>query len=903
MIGKTLAHYEITALLGEGGMGAVYRATDTKLGREVALKVLTGLVDHGSERLARFRQEARTIAALNHPNIVTLFAVEEADGVPFLTMELIDGERLTSRVSDDGLALDELLRIAIPIADAVSTAHRQGITHRDLKPDNVMIDGTGRVKVLDFGLAKLLQDNGAPDDATRTIAVHKTAEGRILGTAAYMSPEQAEGKAVDARSDVFSLGIVLYEMATGRKPFEGETAISTISSIVKEQPKSVLELNRGLPRHLGRILDRCLAKDPDRRYQSALELRNELEVLDRESKSGELEMWVPSSATGRARTKKSGVPVVVFVAALALVVAGTFLGTRTLVDGGSAGARELMIERVESLTSQGNQASYPSLAPSGDLFVYQAMDGDDTDIFLQRVGGQRPINLTADHDGADRRPAVSPDGQRVVFESERSGGGIYVMGTTGESVRRVVDRGHDPAWSPDGTRIVYTTSYWTDPSGRNTEGVLWAVDVDGGAPRRITDPSMDAVQPDWSPDGRRIVFWSVGSPSGRRDVWSIGADGEGLVRLTDDEPLDYSPRFGPDGGSVWFVSNRTGTYNLWRLDVDARTNQPIGEPVPQTMPNDELARIDVKADRVVFAAPNHGGQAVRIDLPTRPGEPGTIRPLTRGTLFVQRPVLSPDGTRIAFNTPVGAGFQDIYLVDADGSDRRRLTEDPFRDRGVAWHPDGERLIFYTDRSGTYEIWTMRVDGSDARQISDIAERDIDSPWYPRVSADGSLVATMNESGTTIWDLDPDTGKLTAPRTPSPPDGMTFFSSAGWHPTRPMLLGWTGTLLEVDQAGLWSYDVVRDEWTRLVERIVTGWPSLSFSADGASVFALARDDHAVVQFDLSDVPLADLYDPRVRVIIESFSGFGISASSDGRWLMAGERTWASEIWGATLVTDD
>ncbi|HKK69719.1 MAG TPA: protein kinase, partial [Candidatus Krumholzibacteria bacterium] len=739
------------------------------------------------------------------------------------------------------------------------------------------------------------------DDATRTIAVHETAEGRILGTAAYMSPEQAEGKPVDPRSDVFSLGILLYEMATGRKPFDGETAISTISSIVKEQPRSALEVNRGLPRHLGRMLDRCLAKDPDRRYQSAIELRNELELLDQESKSGELEMWVPSSATGESRAARRGVPLAAFGAALLAVAVAAFFATRAFTGSGVAGD-DVAVTHVEPLTLQGNVASYPSLSPSGDLFAYQAVDGGDLDIFLQRIGGQRPINLTADHDGLDRRPAISPDGERIVFESSRGGGGIHVMGTTGESVRRVVENGHDPAWSPDGTRIVYTTSLWSDPAGRNTEGVLWIVEIDGGTPRVLTDASMDAVQPDWSPDGRRVVFWSVGSPSGRRDLWSIGVDGTGLVRLTDDEPLDYSPRFGPDGRSVWFVSNRTGTYNLWRLSVDPRTGAPTGVPAAVTMPNDELSRIDVKADRIVFAAPDNDGQAVRIDLPARADALGTVRPLTRGTLFVQRPRLSPDGTRVVFFTPVGTGFQDIYVVDGDGSDLRRLTEDPLRDRGVSWHPDGERLVFYTDRSGSYEIWTMRADGSDARMISDIAERGLDSPWYPRISADGTLIATVNEAGVTIWDLDPATGMMTAPRVPRHPSGLTFFSAADWHPRRSLLLGWIGEAIE-SSASIWIYDLDDEAWTELVIAAgARGWQSMDFSPDGETVY-VQRPDDAIVAVDLADAPLPDLFDPRARVVAEDIPAFGIDVAPDGRWLLTGTRQQASEIWGATLATGD
>ena len=248
MIGQALAHYEIVRLLGKGGMGEVYVAEDTKLGRRVALKVLPEETAADPDRRARFQREARAVAALNHPNIVTLHSVEEADGVHFITMELIEGKTLGELIPRKGFTPDRLLEIAIPLADAVSSAHRAGITHRDLKPDNIMVDDRGRLRVLDFGLAKL-HDPEDPDDGETQAptAVVETGEGKILGTVAYMSPEQAEGKAVDPRSDVFSLGTILYEMATGERPFRGETSMSTIGAILKDEPASVTDHNPSLP--------------------------------------------------------------------------------------------------------------------------------------------------------------------------------------------------------------------------------------------------------------------------------------------------------------------------------------------------------------------------------------------------------------------------------------------------------------------------------------------------------------------------------------------------------------------------------------------------------------------------------------------------------------------------------
>jgi serine/threonine protein kinase len=275
--GQQLLHYRLIEKIGKGGMGEVYVARDSKLNRNVALKVLPSEMAADADRRARFKREAQAVAALNHPNIVTIFSVEEDDGVHFITMERVQGKTLTELLPRGGFALNKLLEIAIPLADAVSNAHRAGITHRDLKPDNVMIDRESRLRVLDFGLAKLSessQGDGAATQLPTKTAV--TEEGKILGTVAYMSPEQAEGKTVDARTDVFSLGTMLYELATGQRPFQGETSMSTISSILKDDPKSITELNESLPRQLGRIIRRCLAKDPDRRYQTTLDLRNEL---------------------------------------------------------------------------------------------------------------------------------------------------------------------------------------------------------------------------------------------------------------------------------------------------------------------------------------------------------------------------------------------------------------------------------------------------------------------------------------------------------------------------------------------------------------------------------------------------------------------------------------------------
>jgi len=302
MIGKTLLHYEITEKLGEGGMGEVYRARDTKLGREIAVKILPEDMYRDPERRKRFEQEARVIAALNHPNIVTIHSVEELEDRPFLTMELVKGKTLRDEITEGGTSLAMFFSVAVPLVDAVCSAHAQGITHRDLKPANVMLSEEGRLKVLDFGLAKLYQEAQESEDA-KTIGLDiDTQDGRILGTVSYMSPEQVEGKTLDGRSDIFSLGVLFYEMLTGRRPFAGDSNASTISAILRDTPPPVTEIKQTLPHHLGRIIRRCLAKDPNRRYQSAVDLRNDMQELADEVDSGDVEVDASASSGASVST-------------------------------------------------------------------------------------------------------------------------------------------------------------------------------------------------------------------------------------------------------------------------------------------------------------------------------------------------------------------------------------------------------------------------------------------------------------------------------------------------------------------------------------------------------------------------------------------------------------------------
>jgi protein kinase-like protein/WD40 repeat protein len=374
-----------------------------------------GRVRRRSDRAARFESEARAIAALNHPNIVTVHSVETLDGLPVLTMELVEGRTLADLIPKQGLALDKFLQIAVPLADAISAAHEKGITHRDLKPTNVMVTPEGRVKVLDFGLAKLRGDTTAAQlagDPTREL----TTAGHIVGTVAYMPPEQAEARAVDDRSDIFSLGIVLYEMATGQRPFKGDANVSVLASIVRDTPRPIADVRPDLPSDLVKIVRKALAKDPERRYQSAKDLRNDLDIVREDAASGELALPAQAAPTRGNRAARVWFAAAAVLGALATAV---FLRTR-LAEPHSGASVEATFTQ---LTFQPGMERFPSLSPDGKWIVYSAAGEGDEDIYLQSVGGQNAIDLTKDSRASDTQPVFSPDGERIAFRSEREGAG------------------------------------------------------------------------------------------------------------------------------------------------------------------------------------------------------------------------------------------------------------------------------------------------------------------------------------------------------------------------------------------------------------------------------------------------------------------------------------------------
>jgi len=804
MIGTTLQHYRIVGKLGAGGMGEVYAAEDTKLQRRVALKLLPPEMAGDPERLQRFQREARAIAALNHPNVVTIYSVEEADGVQFLTMELVEGKTLGDIIPEGGLPLEELLRLAVPLVDAVAAAHQHGIVHRDLKPANVMLATDGRLKVLDFGLAKLKPEVATTETtelATQTLTRHHT----IVGTAAYMSPEQAEGRPVDQRSDIFSLGVVLYEMACGRRPFAGDSAVSLISAIIKDTPRPLSEVKRDVPPALERIVTKALAKDPALRYQRALELLNDLQEVQQQTAAGQIVRGVVRAVARSRWTRR-----LALAAGLVAIVAAAGWYLVAGRDGASRRTQSVALRfRTDRLSAHSGVEQFPSLLPDGKWVLYSGEETGNRDIYLLSTSGQNPINLTKDSPADDDEPAASPDGERIAFRSSRDGGGIFVMGRTGEGVRRVTPPGvsaaYNPTWSPDGTEIAYATED-VQLTPLNWEGRtgLWVVNVSTGTQRSLEIDN--GVQASWSPHAHRIAYIARPRRTGAEteaskaatrvlDLWTVPARGGEPVQVTSDAAADWSPAWSPDGRYLYFVSDRGGSMNLWRVAIDEISGKTLGAPHPVTTPAQFVAHPSVSGDGrlIAYCAKMETGNIQRITLDpvtaTVQSEPTQV---TTGSQAWANPDVTADGEWVVAytrETPEG----DLYVMRSDGTGRpRQLTTEPdFVDRVPRWSPDKTWIAFFSTRQGPTELWKIRFDGSGRQQMAPYGGIAVWSPEGTQLAASTRGPNKGEERITYLLDPARSHQAQTPAALPRPQEALRRFIAQDWSPDGARLVGQLG----------------------------------------------------------------------------------------------------------------
>ncbi len=865
LVGKEIDTYRIEKLLGAGGMGEVYLARDSKLDRMVALKILPWHLVADADRLSRFQREARALSSLNHPNLVTIYEVGEADGLHFIAMELVEGNTLSSL--REKLTLKELLSIVAQVAEALGAAHQAGTIHRDIKPDNVMVRPDGYAKVLDFGLVKLTEVEPVSGEAGNTQL------GVAMGTLAYMSPEQAAGEAVDHRTDIWSLGVVLYELATGRKPFTGETRQATINAILSTQPNSVINTNPTLPPDLDRILNKALDKDRDLRYQTASDFRADLRRLLREIDSSASASGARLGAVQHfVRRRWLWATAACALVLATVVVAWLFFFTRTK----AAGPDWSRAARVQ-LTNQHGTEFFPSLTPDGKSFIYASKVNGNYDLFEQRVGGKNATPLTPNTPSNEMSPAFSPNGDRIAFRSTREPAGVYVMEASGENVRLVVPGCFHPSWSPDGKEIVCSTAGHDEaPTTRNTwPSALWIANVETGEKRFLCE--NDAMQPSWSPNGQRVAFWFMQPSSGRSDIATISRNGGEIEVITSDAATNWNPIWAPDGKSLYFASDRSGNMSFWRVAIDELTGKVKGEAEAVATPATYSRHLNFSRDgrRMIYVQTDRQSniQAVKFDPKAEKsvGEPFWI---TRGDRQVVRPELSPDGTRFVMRMPRHTQ-DDIVVVNRDGTNWRDLTNDRFFDRYPRWSPDGKRVAFVSDRSGRYEVWVLDADATNLRQLS------FDSPSntsFPVWSPNGMQIVYRRNLENTVLDVNKSWAEQNLRLLPMPA-GEQRFLAWDWSPDGKRLIG----NLSGPPSFVGSFVLETNQYEKLTDF-------------GVSPMWLADSTRFIFVFERK-VYLSDIRTRRVREVFSSGETEirSVDISADGELLYYSAYSSESDIW--------
>jgi Tol biopolymer transport system component len=753
--GTRLGPYEIVGLLGAGGMGEVYKARDPRIGRDVAIKVLPAGFAADADRLRRFEQEARATGALNHPNLLALYDVGTSDSGPYLVSELLDGQSLRDRLSAGPVALQDALDWVTQMAQGLSAAHGRGVVHRDLKPENVFLLRDRRVKLLDFGLAKLDALVGPAGPATATAQV-ATSAGVTLGTVGYMAPEQVRGDPIGPAADIFALGALLYELVAGRPAFRHRTSVETLHAILKEDPPPLSSASPAVER----VISRCLEKDAGDRFQSAADVAFAL---------GALAPAAPQQATPGSRAGVLRPVMVTAAGALLLGAVAMWLLTRGRGDVvPQSTPASLSASRMTPFLSSAALEREPAWSPTGDLIAYVSDAAGNDDIWIADPSGANPLNLTAAFAGVDAWPAWSPDGLSVAFYSERDGGGIYTMTALGANVRRVVPlkRGvlytFSLNWARDAS-LVYT--------GFDADGFkrVYRVPATGGEPACVTcawQEVTDARAGELSPSGVHLAFLS-GLMGPRADLYVAHLPSGRVRKVTNQAD---TPHWSPDGRHIVFISNRDGQADLWQLAID-----PDGSPVG------DVRKVTSALGATTFALAPDGKQILAVkeestshlwSVPLSVGPVTDLKAasqLTSGVVRDQRGRWSADGRSIFFESVRRGGF-DIWRVDVAGDNLVRLTTAAGSELRPRPSPRGDWVAFdVVDARGEF-THVMRPDGSQVHAL--------DEDWFGRYSQvccgdwsqDGSrltvTVTTRDKPSRTtvaVVSIDRPTGTATATR--------------------------------------------------------------------------------------------------------------------------------------------
>ncbi len=731
LLGKQLGHYEVLSFIGAGGMGEIYAARDPRLGRKVAIKLLPAAVSRDADRLRRFEQEARAVGMLNHPNILTIHDIGEYDGAPYIVSELLEGETLRERMKDGPLAPSRVVDLALQITRGLAAAHDRGIVHRDLKPENLFVNNDGRMKVLDFGLAKLTQPRFSGTDANgQGLPIVRTSPGLVMGTIGYMAPEQLRGEEADHRADIFALGVILYEMLAGARPFAGASAAETMSAILKEEtPKLPSQIGTQSP-GLERVVHRCLEKKEQHRFQSASDLGFALEGLTSMalSPSGPRQRTIEDTPTSPLRINGNGQNRgergrIGMMGKVGWVVAGLFM----LATIGLTIAylrRPVLFTRIVPFTSFPGQKSRPVFSPDGNqiAFSWDGATGDDPSIYVKLIDAGTPLRLTSLNGDRESDLSWSPDGRSVAFVRRSGGGGIFAVPALGGPERKLTDLVGSFAWSPDGKSLAIAKR----DAPENPLSIS-LVSLETGETRGLTTPpplSSGDSSPAWSPDGQAIAF--IRSPNFLvSDIYSIPVAGGEPQRITyDNLALPGGLDWTANGREIIYSSPRGGLPSLWRVSASGgRTRRLTGvgeyayEPSASRQ-GQRLAYVYRRVDRNVWLAAG----------PNSPDRDQVPIKLISSTREEVSPQFSPDGKRIAFVSD-RSGSKEIWVASSDGENAVQLTSFGGSQTGTPrWSPDGAQIAFDSRPEGHTDIYAISAAGGRPRRVTTESSEDLLPSW-------------------------------------------------------------------------------------------------------------------------------------------------------------------------------